>query len=106
MTNDIVNVENTAIALVNGDRQASYGKPIDDFSRTAGMMSAIGFRFSDPSTNTLRLIEAKDIPIFMMLIKLSREVHKHKDDNLIDICGYVKTLESVLADTILEMPSN
>ena len=83
-----------AINLVNGERQADYGSPIQNFTIIADLMSAAGFRFQDP-TKGLRNIEPKDVPIFMILTKISREVYKHKQDNLTDIAGYIKTLEDV-----------
>lgn len=89
------NILDTADRLVNVERQADYGHPYDDFSRTAGMMTGIGFMFMDPSTKQPRAIQPKDIPIVMMLVKLSREVNHHKEDNLVDTVGYVKTLEKV-----------
>ena len=81
--------------LVNGDRQQDYGHPALDFQRTARMMSGLGFRFDDPNTG-IRDIKATDIPLFMVLVKLSREINKHKDDNLADCLGYIKTLDMVL----------
>ena len=84
----------TAERLVNVDRQAFYGHPYDDFSRTAAMMSGIGFRFMDPQLG-IREIEAKDMPIFMILVKMSRVVNHHKDDNVVDTIGYANCLAMV-----------
>ncbi len=67
--------------LVHGDRGASYGSPLDDFSRTATMFNAL--RGKD--------LTAEDVAIFMMCVKLSREANKHKRDNLTDLCGYAET---------------
>lgn len=83
-----------AIGLVNGERQQDYGHPADDFKRTAGMLSSLGFRFVDHAGN-LRELDAIDIPAIMMCVKLSREVNRHKDDNVVDIIGYAKTLDMV-----------
>ena len=97
MSNVVVNsqdVQDTATHLVTEDRQKDYGHPYDDFSRTAAMMSGIGFRFMDPQLG-IREIEAKDMPIFMILVKLSREVNHHKDDNVVDTIGYAKCLAMV-----------
>jgi hypothetical protein len=83
-----------AIQLVNNERNNDYGHPADDFMRVAGMMNGIGFRFKEPN-GKMRELSAKDVPIFMLIIKLCREVHKHKEDNLVDIHGYTNTLEMV-----------
>ena len=70
-----------ASRLVHGDRGASYGSPLDDFTKTATLF------------NTLRgtSLTAEDVAIFMMCVKLSREANKHKRDNLVDLCGYAET---------------
>lgn len=86
---------NAAEELVNGDRQRDYGHPYSDFTRTARMASGLGFRFED-STGVVRELDAKDVPMFMILVKLSRESHSHKEDNLTDCIGYVKTLDMVI----------
>lgn len=81
--------------LVYGARERDYDHPINDFSRTAGVLTALGFRFDAPGADT-RGIEAKDIPIIQIAVKLSREVHRVKRDNLVDICGYAETRRRVL----------
>ena len=71
--------------LVSVDRQADYGHPIDDFSRSAAMWSAIlGIE-----------VQAEQIPLCMIAVKMSRELNRAKRDNLVDIAGYAKTLALV-----------
>lgn len=72
-----------AEGLVHGDRNASYGHPLDDFRRTAKMWEAIlGIA-----------IRPEQVGLCMIAVKLSRECHRPKRDNLVDIAGYAETVE-------------
>lgn len=71
--------------LVSGDRRNAYGHPLDDFTKTAAMWSAI---LGAPVT-------AEHVPLCMIAVKISRELNRPKRDNLVDICGYAKTLDLV-----------
>lgn len=71
-----------AARVTRGDRQAAYGPPDQDFRRTAAMWSALkGVAFS-----------ARDVAMFMIALKLSREIHQKKRDNAVDIAGYARCL--------------
>ena len=75
-----------ALMLVHGDRQESYGHPIEDFTRTGRMWGAIlGIPDIDP----------RIVAIMMAAVKISREVHKPKRDNRVDLAGYAETAEMV-----------
>jgi hypothetical protein len=87
------NIIDTATNLVNSDRQIDYGHPAEDFTRIAGILNALGFSRKLHSKD--KPIEATDVPIMMIAVKLSREMNKHKDDNLVDIIGYTKCLDMV-----------
>jgi len=68
-----------AFVLINGERQASYGNPADNLNRIASLWSAYtGHPFT-----------AKDVAMCMALLKIAREAHGHKQDNLIDAAGYL-----------------
>lgn len=71
--------------LVHGDRGAAYGHPLDDYSRTAKIWSAIIGAEVTPEQAILCMIG----------VKLSRECNKHKRDNLTDTCGYAECLSMV-----------
>lgn len=65
--------------LINGERQGDYGAPANGFNRIAAMWSAyLG-----------REIKGHDVACMMALLKLAREAHNHKPDNLIDAAGYI-----------------
>ena len=72
-----------AESLVHGDRNADYGHPLDDFSRTAQIWSAIlGFP-----------VTAQQVGLCMCGVKISRECNKSKRDNMVDLAGYAETVE-------------
>ena len=74
-----------AQGLVHGDRQVMYGHPLDDFSRTAAMWSAI---LGVPVT-------AEQVGLCMCAVKISRQCNSPKRDNLVDLAGYAETVQMV-----------
>ena len=72
--------------LVYGDRGEGYGPPYEDYLRTTALFANI---------TDICLSPAQGI-MFMMCVKLSREIYLHQDDNLVDLVGYV----ACLADAI------
>lgn len=77
-----------ALTLVYGDRQASYGHPFDDYTRTSAMVEAFlglpaGF------------IGPRRMAGVMALVKLSRESHRPKRDNRVDLAGYAECMERI-----------
>lgn len=82
------NILEEANELVNGARQAAYGHPLDDFTRTAKMWSAIlGHE-----------VTAEQVGLCMCALKISRQVNRQKRDNLVDLAGYACTVEMVLTE--------
>jgi len=80
--------------ITSSDRQSDYGHPRDDFARTAIMwMGILGGKLREGE-----FIEPSDIPLCMIAVKLARQAHKHKRDNLVDIAGYARTAAMVAGD--------
>lgn len=72
--------------IVAGDRNADYGHPSDDFKRTGRIWGAI---LGIPD------VPPEKVGLCMAGLKISREVNKHKRDNLTDLAGYAKTVAMV-----------
>ena len=78
-----------AQSLVHGPRQDAYGHPVGDFSRTASLANVLlGGKLRED-------LDARDVALFMVCVKLSREVNQHKRDNLVDAAGYLECLARV-----------
>ena len=82
-----MNHADTAIQLVLGDRNASYGDPAEDYAKVAKMWSGL----LHPILK--RDITPQEAILMMVLLKMSREVHASKADNIIDAHGYLLCYE-------------
>ena len=74
-----------AYNLVTGDRQQSYDHPARNFDRIARLWSVA----------LDKEITAEDVATCMILVKIARQLHAPKRDNLVDAVGYLLTLEAV-----------
>lgn len=89
------NTENLSILqeadkIVNGDRQADYSDPVENFKHIAKIASAI----------LKKDLSAKDCVVVMIAVKTAREMYKHKRDNLVDKAGYTEILHRIMEDEI------
>ncbi|HSW45685.1 MAG TPA: DUF4406 domain-containing protein [Phycisphaerae bacterium] len=80
--------------LTGGARQSSYGHPREDFARTALMWTGILRGKLRPG----EAVAPGDVPLCMIAVKLARQTHQHKRDNLVDIAGYARTAAMVAGD--------
>ena len=85
-----------ALRLVNGDRQATYGPPEQDYRRVAAITAAA----LDTDWT------AADAIVQMLAVKLARIGHgvtadlppEAIRDSLVDLCGYAHCLWQVITD--------
>lgn len=77
--------------LTSCERQVDYGHPRDDFTRVAAMWNGIlAAKLRDGAA-----ITAMDVPLCLIAVKLARQTHRHRRDNLVDIAGYARTAAMV-----------
>lgn len=69
--------------LVNGDRQADYGTPRENYEGVAKVWSGLLFPI------LMRDITPEEAALMMVGLKLQRQAQKHKRDNLVDAHGYL-----------------
>jgi len=82
--------------LIFGDRNKTYGHPIDDFATTAEFWTTWG------QARGLLKPEAEyvpeDVAMMLNLMKISRESRVHGLDNIVDGPGYFGCLGRVIAE--------
>lgn len=82
------NILEEANELVHGDRQNSYGHPLDNHSHTAEYWNVFLSRQKGPLT-------AEDVCWLNILQKISRARFRKKRDNLTDTAGYAENIEMI-----------
>ena len=74
--------------LVHNDKRESYGPMYESFNKIAAIWSCI---LNIP-------IDAKQVALCMLGMKLSRESNKHQEDNIVDFYGYCICLEGIIKE--------
>ena len=82
-----------AYNIINGNRQNSYGTPEDSFARISDYWNTYL-----KHKNLETVLTPHDVAMMMVLFKIAREEHQHKQDNLVDICGYTAILDAMYGD--------
>ncbi len=81
--------------IVFGRGEHDYGHPADNFQHTANLWNAQFSAILGDSEDCR--FTSEDVAYAMILLKLSRQEHMPKRDNLVDIAGYAETAQRVVA---------
>lgn len=73
----------TASKLVTGDRQLSYGDPLENYDKIAEVWTAL----------TGHPIDRRLAMHMMIALKMCRDLNVPNKDNEVDICGYAHLLQ-------------
>lgn len=90
-------ITDEAWRLVMGDRQSSYNHPARDFEATGRMWAAILTNWLDLD-EPMPDVHPRIVALMIAMVKVSRESHKHKHDNLVDLIGYALCADRVTRD--------
>jgi len=90
---------NDAIQIINNDRQDQYGDPEDSFDEIAEYWQVylrnLILRKAKQIESEINdyifqdWLSSEDVAMLMVLLKIAREQHKHKRDNIVDAAGYL-----------------
>ena len=72
-----------AYELVSGERAQSYGSSVALHRKWSVMLDQLGIK-----------IEPHQLAMAMVVLKLLRESHCHKHDNVVDAAGYLELYEN------------
>ena len=81
--------------IVSNDRQNEYGTPRHDFTRTGRIWGALLSEWAR-TTKGEGPVPPELVGLCMVGVKMSREINKHRRDNIVDGIGYLKTVDMVM----------
>ena len=73
--------------ILNGDRDADYGDPVENFKNISKIAKFLGVE-----------INPADCCKVMLAVKIAREGYKSKRDNLVDFAAYADILNQIKED--------
>lgn len=80
--------------IINGERRDQYGDSEDSFN----LLGDLWQKYLWYRHKVVCPINKKDAAFMMVLLKVARELHKHKRDNLVDMVGYLGLLDDMGLD--------
>ena len=93
VTSDRESVLDEAERIVNGERAADYGDSTTNLTRIAGIAELLLDDSEWEHLTEKREFSATMIAKVLIAVKLGRERHQHKRDNLVDAAGYIELLD-------------
>lgn len=76
--------------IIYGDREQTYGHPAKNFEATARLWESYLVNKGYDVCFT-----PEDVAMFMVLLKMARQQHQNKRDNLVDMIGYVGCIQKI-----------
>ena len=80
--------------IIYGDREQTYGHPSKNFDATAALWN--GFMNAREIAGKSVDLDCFDVAWMMTLLKMARELHQHKRDNIVDFIGYAGCIQKIL----------
>jgi hypothetical protein len=77
--------------IVEGDREKTYGSPGINLKRIADQWSC----YLNQKHGSEAKLSEQDVCWMMVLLKMARQIHSYKDDNLVDAIGYIALIDKV-----------
>ena len=77
--------------IVYGDREKTYDHPSRNFERTAHLWNG----YLEAKYPDRLCLDNDDVAWMMALLKLAREIHLHKRDNVVDFIGYAACVQKM-----------
>ena len=77
--------------IIDGDREQTYGSPGVNLRRIADQWSC----YLNQRHPVALMLSEEDVCWMMVLLKMARQMHTYKDDNLVDAIGYIALIEKV-----------
>lgn len=87
-----ITVLGEAATIIYGDREQTYGHPAINLESIADLWQAY-LRTRAKHCEDEFEMQSEDVCWMMVLLKMARQAHMHKRDNLVDAIGYIALIE-------------
>ena len=83
-----------AYAVVHEERDPEYGPAIEDFTSLGVLWATLINRFlKKQGFKSIPVIPPRVVGNMMIALKINRDVHFPKRDNMVDVAGYAENVE-------------